>query len=764
MSLFGQPTLKVFHDPAAAEAHDYTSVIRRSREDPERTNITPLRVLAGRRFVQQAHLFFEELQPSLSSLSIRGQNVDEFWCMLDWQRYILAVWIKQFRDASNVKDTMWIEIKESWVAIIQATVAIILRYASPLRRHQRSTNSNRRLTIENSTESLTFKKSVANSWNRRGLNQDDARLVNSIVDASREKVWELPFLYDLAFTGIIESVRDNLTRTPLSVLTESQRHLMESSEPRGLIQVLAKRIKLLIDVLPPSSQDALHEAFNRALRNALSDRNENHTIRSLHFHHTLLSQWPSQNPALEVENEMIFHARVQQTFGDVIAPSRYSRLEDLAPYTVKDLSDILALGADLRGVVEGDQKDCCLWAAAKSTGSIQVFEALIHAGAPYVNKPHSGTSPLQAAIEADNMDIVTFLLNSKQHNLTIDINASDRWGRTALHEAARDCNEAVVNLLLHQRGINADCPDNDGYTPLQVTIQSDIASHSKKYATIKTLLRCSSIDPSFEVPDTWRNRKTLHIAAESRDASLSLIIRRFRDINASNLLGETPLHKAVECNSKPNISTLLQHGADPTIVSKDGLTPLLLGCKLRHLGSMKVLLGLPHALTAQCPFPVGQGHYGHFSPVTLVLDSISNFGKRSMEHVNLALKIILDAKPDLEVREADGRSVLSSVVNTVDESMLLNLLRAGADVNSKDEKGRTPLHHLLGHYCPNEKANMVKLLFEYGADLDVQDAEGVPAVPLDWEEDSWDRGLGRDVVRVIRDEKARRERMKQKRA
>ena len=718
MSLFSQAAFHISRSPSANNGHDYTSVIRRLREEPKENNVTSLRMLAGRSFVQEAHLFFEELQAGLSSISIQSRNSDEFWCMLDWHRYILTLWTKEFKDTSGVIDSKWMDIVEGWTTIIRATLAPILNNALPSNSHQRP-------TLRDGTDSLSFEKSLANPQHRIGLHINEEAMVHAIVAATRGKAWDTTLYHWLAFTDEINSVRKDLEQTQLSYDANRQRRFgIESSRFDDFILVLAEEIKSLLDLLPPKSQDLLHEAFTRALCKALSHPWHDYTVRSLKFHHTLMSRWPSDNPILEIELETVFQERVQETFGNIVRPY-ISENYPSAPYTVKDLEDIIALGADIHGKVK-EYWNCSLWVAAGSAASFDIFKALVHAGAPYTND-FGDSSPLHAAAEAGNLDIVAFLLGKKQHNFNVGVNDMDASHQTSLHRAAEAGNEAVVSFLLNQHDIEVNCRDRLGDTPFLLAIQSTTSNESKKCATIKALLRDPRVDRNPE-PRGGYMPLPLHLAAESQDASLRLIVRHVRGINIQDGDGSTPLHKAVEGNSGSKVEILLQNGADPTLTNKDGLTPLLLACNKRHLGPMKILLRLPSAFTAQCPFPV-QGELGlfrprpgdeHFSPVTLVLHDISEFGKSRMAHVGFALNVILAAKPDLEVRDAEGRSVLNRVINFINESMLEDLLRAGADVNSQDDRGRTPLHRFFGS-CEEKK---YKLLFAYGADPDLRDEYG----------------------------------------
>ena len=139
-------------------------------------------------------------------------------------------------------------------------------------------------------------------------------------------------------------------------------------------------------------------------------------------------------------------------------------------------------------------------------------------------------------------------------------------------------------------------------------------------------------------------------------------------------------------------------------------------------------------------------------------------GERRLAHIRLALKSLLAAKPDLEVHDSKGCSVLNRVIKSIGTDMLQDLLQAGADIHSRDNKGksvlnrainritstslrllfkfrpdvnsqdntgRTPLHRLFRYYRVDEEK--VIMLLERGADPDIQDTNGATAVPADWE-------------------------------
>ncbi|KAL8791867.1 MAG: hypothetical protein Q9195_005529 [Heterodermia aff. obscurata] len=696
---------------------DHTSVPYQSRDKPEDSHVTSLTTLAGRYLVNEAHAFFEELQADLSSIKIQGNGVDELWCTLDWQRYILGLWVKKTKEGSCMCTRKWLEIKETWETIVHTTVSLNLRYALPSSQQQRPVyNAN--------TRSLTFGKVLYGDWYDSFLAEDEKSLMKAILQATEEAAWTTPLFHERVFTGLIESAVEDLAITHLSAQDQEKRRSgIESCEFKVYIEALEKQIKMLISLSPAEEQEEIYMALDRALRTALLESNVGTNIGYLQFYHSLVSAWPFNNDTLALEIESIFQERVQEIFGKIISRPYDSSRPQAFPYTVQDLENILALGADIRGEVKGRQ-NCALWTAAKSN-NCQFFKALAHAGAPYTMEPRLECFPLQGAAEVGNLDIVEFLLDSKRHCFEIDINHESRLGRTALHEEAANCHESVIDVLLQQPGIDANPENYGGFTPFLLAVSAD-ANRRKKYASVKIFLGSKIVNHNRMLRDS---ANALHLAARSRDATLKIIIRHINCIDAEDECGETPLHYAVESSSRPNVGILLANGADPTIADELGVTPLVLACSRHHLGPMELLLSLPESLKYQCPEPLlgfqpnVHPSNAHCSPVTLVLRGYDYASKGKRAHIGLALSIILAAKPDLEMR------------NEI----------AGADVNSQDNDRRTPLHRLMDG--PSPSAEKVGLLLEWGADMGVEDKDGEAAVPADW------NGLGKKLLEVVKKHK-----------
>ncbi len=174
--------------------------------------------------------------------------------------------------------------------------------------------------------------------------------------------------------------------------------------------------------------------------------------------------------------------------------------------------------------------------------------------------------------------------------------AADPAGATALHHAAGRGSLAAMNLLLDAgapidapngrgstplvwaladpektklliaRGASANSKNREGRTPLHVAAQQ-----SNQAATFRLLL-ASGADPN--VADV-AGITPLHIAATAGSEPFTrALLAAGAKVNAVSGNGSTPLLFAAMSGSSPTVATLLDHGADPRIVTKRNVSPL----------------------------------------------------------------------------------------------------------------------------------------------------------------------------------------------
>lgn len=258
------------------------------------------------------------------------------------------------------------------------------------------------------------------------------------------------------------------------------------------------------------------------------------------------------------------------------------------------------------------------------TASSSVFRNLGRASV----RGYDGLSPLHIAASLGPSSIVQLLLKWKA-----GVNATDNYGRTPLHLAARsiylarvppeadDDEDAVQRIrILVTAGANVDAPDAKRRTPLLYALLT--VSTTVKTRLMNTLLQAGAnvhirYDPNrpllhdltsiekglkhFPIPIISRtirsvlealldegaditgrddeNRTALHLAAQLEcPATLSALIDAGENIHAcTGEEGDTPLHLIARNDRGSGVCELLiEAGADPTRRNRNGDTPISL--------------------------------------------------------------------------------------------------------------------------------------------------------------------------------------------
>ncbi len=278
-----------------------------------------------------------------------------------------------------------------------------------------------------------------------------------------------------------------------------------------------------------------------------------------------------------------------------------------------------------------------------------------------------------------------------------DVSVPGYNGHTPLHFALRHRNEAVAAVLV-RAGADVNAAGSDRITPLLLaaydeavttllleagadvhaqTLREGTALHRAITAGVVDALLAAGADvdaPSFFGTPLMRS------VSRSPGDSLSEVARRLlergADPNAHTRTGlRTALHDAAFAGPAV-ISALLDAGADPLLANRNGETLLHTLAEYSSVGSRIPLL-LDAGVDINLPNNNGE------TPLHLAAGGFRNSG-------NVALLLELGADPGLRTTEGDTPLHSAMAGYRPDSSTIAALVAAGADINARNESGRTP--------------------------------------------------------------------------
>ena len=330
-------------------------------------------------------------------------------------------------------------------------------------------------------------------------------------------------------------------------------------------------------------------------------------------------------------------------------------------------------------------------------GHIGISQMLIAHGADVNSRCGDNWTPLHVASFTKHLDIAKWLLNH-----AADVNSRDKWDWTPLHLAADHGHLDVCRFLL-EHNAEVDSRNDRGDTPFMR------AWMSGRNPDIVQLFLDHNAD--VHVCD-YEGYTPLHFAAENGLLELSqTLIERNVEVDPPKEDGSTPFLRALQ-NGHPDIARLLlDHNAKVHVHDNEGNTPL-------HVTAENGLLEVVQILLERSADVNSKNNHGS-TPLLLA----SEFGHPDV------VQLLLDHKADLYLRDSDGDTPLhcAAIGGQLDVTQLL--LKLNVEVNSRNVQGSTPLHLAsTGSWrLPEGSAVVVRLLLDYGADVQARDLSGQTA-------------------------------------
>ena len=295
---------------------------------------------------------------------------------------------------------------------------------------------------------------------------------------------------------------------------------------------------------------------------------------------------------------------------------------------------------------------------------------------------------------------------------------SPRKGETLLYWAASNGHEAVVNWLV-SKDVDPDAKVKNGRPPL-------LWAAAKGHETVVDLLLSKGVDPDSKDKNL---RTTLsHAASRGHETIVGLLLSKGAVPDSKDNIEMTPLSEAASGGHETIVNLLLSKGADPDSKNQFGVTPLSYAVTNRSQEVVNLLL-------SKGANPNSQDNIGR-TPLSLA----ASHGHETIVDLLVSKGVDPDSKDwqgrtPLSWAASRGRGIDLPIINLPSlltlrgqEKVIELLLSKGADPNTMDTGGRTPLYYAVWDCDRNEE--VIRLLLSKGADPHARGNDGQTPLSL----------------------------------
>uniref|UniRef100_A0A672JHP8 Serine/threonine-protein phosphatase 6 regulatory ankyrin repeat subunit C-like n=1 Tax=Salarias fasciatus TaxID=181472 RepID=A0A672JHP8_SALFA len=370
---------------------------------------------------------------------------------------------------------------------------------------------------------------------------------------------------------------------------------------------------------------------------------------------------------------------------------------------------------------------------AAYSGHDEMVNLFLRKGAKTCAKDKKERQPIHLAAYLGHVEVVKLLVS---HGA--DVMCKDKCGYTPLHAAAASGQSDVVQYLL-SLGVETDEANIFGNTALHM------ACHTGQDAVATELVNCGA---NINQPN-YHGNTPLHLAATSSSGvlCLELLVNNGADVNMQNKEGKSALHMAAMYGRFTGSQILIQNGGEVDCVDVNGNTPLHVAA--RHGQELLISTLLTNGADRS-----RQGIHGMIPLHLAALYGFPDCCRKLLSNgenpiyvnsINVeCLNLLINFGAELDIKDDLGRSPLHYAAANGNSQCTVSLVRAGAEVNELDLTNCSPLHYAAAShtFCgggPNsessislEKEQEASLCLDYlldnGANPTLKNTKGYSAV------------------------------------
>ena len=251
------------------------------------------------------------------------------------------------------------------------------------------------------------------------------------------------------------------------------------------------------------------------------------------------------------------------------------------------------------------------------------------------------------------------------------------------------------------------------------------AIHEKDLDKARTLI---ANNPNLDISAEVSGLTLLFIAVNTRNAEMvELLLKNGANPNILTILPlNTPLHKAVDMQDKAMIALLLEHNANPNIKNCFGFTPLHQAVSKDPRNIATGEISLPIEFNENRDPEILKMLLEKNADPSILSDCVQvSWDLTQNEEVK---KILFNYCDPSKIKSTNDAIEMYHAFRNNDKDKIQSLLRQGVDPNFTYGRNRETLLHLAVQIKNADLSDMVKMLLDNGADVNIQNNSA--ATPL----------------------------------